>query len=163
MREYLTLENAILVFFNNTKENQDNPNIIYIIKIFQKYWKTYQDEWPNSYWVVYNKIYEESEEKKIKKINPIDFVEISENEFKKGIEVDNFIKVSDEFYQSDSFLNSDNEKRHDKNKINTTKDQTKSFTNLDEIDKDLDEEFEKSFLKDKKDEKNRGCLDCCIF
>lgn len=155
MRDYLLLETDILSKFKDSDQNENNPEIMEFLGVFENYWRLYQDNWPPRYWEIYNSIYKENEEKNKIILNVIDTSQISEKEFKNGIDFEKFLKESDKLYQ--------NKQLTEKLKFNSTKDYTKSVTNLEDIDKDLEEANENSIVMDKKPEKNRSCIDCNIF
>ena len=155
MRDYLLLETDILSKFKDSEQNENNPEIMEFLGVFENYWRLYQDNWPPRYWEIYNSIYKENEEKNKLILNVIDTSQISEKEFKNGIDFEKFLKESDKLYQ--------NKQLTEKLKFNSTKDYTKSVTNLEDIDKDLEEAIENSIIMDKKPEKNRSCIDCKIF
>ena len=192
MQDYHKLENEILTIFRNINADENNKEISKLLGLFQKYWKSYQDNWPGNYWEIYNLVYDESVEANNKRINEEnknnellknnlhinqfkinDLQEgsiISEDDFKNGIEQERLSKQNEELNQKNNFLLDDNSHlinnsklRSKKFKNNVTKDQTKSLTNLDDIDKELDGLLDKSIIKDVKDEKNRHCLDCNIL
>ncbi len=190
MNKYHKLENEILAIFRNIVAEENNKEIVKLLGIFQKYWKSYQDNWSKNYWEVYNFVYEESIKKneenksinevnkqnqdlsynqfKINAINDSSF--ISEIEFKKGLEQEKLSKEAADNIPNSNFLLDDNtilsHKSYVKNKerYNATKDNTKSLTSLEAIDRELDGVLDKSLIKDDiKNDKNRHCLDCLIL
>ena len=188
MKKYHKLENEILSSFRNIVADENNKEITKLLGIFQKYWKSYQDNWPKNYWEVYNLVYEESiknneEAKSINeiiknnqdlsynqfKINEVNDSFVSENEFKIGLEQEKLSKEAADNIPKANFLIDDNSilsnKSYAKNKLrnNVTKDNTKSITNLDDIDRELDGVLDKSIIKYIKGDKNRHCLDCLIL
>lgn len=188
MKQYHKLENEILANFRNIIADENNKEITKLLGIFQKYWKSYQDNWPKNYWEVYNLVYEETikniEEAKNNEINKcnedlsnnqfkINVINensfVSENEFKIGLEQEKLSKEAEDNIPKANFLIDDNSilsnKSFNKNKLrnNVTKDNTKSLTNLDDIDRELDGVLDKSIIKDSKTDKNRHCLDCVIL
>lgn len=179
MKDYHELENEIISIFNEMTTDENNQEIIKLLKIFQKYWKSYQDNWPSHYWDIYNIIFtenqkimnSESKDNNIKGKNLLEGSIISEDDFKNGIELEKKLNNFEEINQINGFLISDGncDKETNRNfnkklnKNNITKDQTKSLTNLDDIDKEIDGEYEKSLIKDAREDKNRNCLDCTIL
>lgn len=189
MKKYHKLENEILALFKNIVADENNKELGKLLGIFQKYWKSYQDNWSSHYWEVYNLIYEETikineeatnnefnkinedlnyNQFRINVINDCSFV--TENEFKIGLEQEKLTKEANDNMPGANFLIDDNSifsnKSYKRNKfrnINNTKDQTKSLTNLDDIDRELDGVLDKSIIKDSKIDKNRHCLDCHIL
>lgn len=189
MRKYHKLENEILANFRIIVADESNKELTKLLGIFQKYWKSYQDNWPKNYWEVYNYIYEETtkcneEAKSINEINKnnqdlsynqfkINVINdcsfVSENEFKIGLEQEKLSKEAAYYVPKANFVIDDNSISSNisahKNKLrnNVTKDNTKSLTNLDDIDRELDGVLDKSIIKDDKNDKNRHCLDCLIL
>lgn len=184
MKKYHKLENQILASFKFIIADENNKEISKLLGIFQKYWKSYQDNWPKNYWQVYNLVYEETiknnedaKEDKINKndlnlsynqfkINDCSF--ISENEFKIGLEQEKLSKeaaanTKANFLIDDNSILSNKTLNKDKLRNNATKDNTKSLTNLDDIDRELDGVLDKSIIRDSKNDKNRHCLDCLIL
>jgi len=189
MKKYHKLENEILALFKDIIADENNKELTKFLGIFQKYWKSYQDNWSSIYWEMYNLVYEETiknnDEAKgneINKNNPQDlsynkfkinvindYSFVSENEFKLGIEQEKLSKEAAYKIPQANFLIDENSflsnKSYKPNKyiINATKDQTKSITNLDDIDRELDGVLDKSIIRDVKNDKNRNCLDCLIL
>jgi len=199
MKTYHRLETEILSLFRNISADENNKEIIKLLRLFQKYWKSYQDNWSGNYWEIYNLVYEEANQRneeelkynvkqenlkdfnviEIKKFNNNEITDpifISEDEFKNGLEKEKLNKENENHIQKNKFIfdedsffsnktNDNNNENINKHKLKNsiTKDQTKSITNLEDIDKELDGVLEKSLISGTKDDRKRHCLDCNIL
>lgn len=218
MKDYHNLESEVLSIFRQINEDENNKEIAKLLNVFQKYWKSYQDNWPSRYWDIYNLVYDEnyinnnnnnkSDSEKSKnnketnessknnlkenqfKVNNLDEESIiSVGDFKNGIEMQNEIDKNNNnktpfFLNNESLLTNycqqkkkrnlkkenlnakdkfNNEKNNLKNKERKENSMTNSLTNLDDIDKELDELKENNYKNKKGNLKERGCLDCRIF
>ena len=196
MKDYHDLENEVLAIFRQLNEDENNQEIEKLLNVFQKYWKSYQDNWPSRYWDIYNLVFEEnqkfsdSEKNNNKETNESSKYNIKENQFKvnnledeslisignfkNGIEQQNEIdKEKEKKNKSPFYINNESllinycQEKIKRSKKSNKGDKNKdadSLTNLDEIDKELDDLMEKSFRGLNDDSpKNRSCLDCKIF
>lgn len=146
MHNYHNLEDKIIIFLNESNYDEKNTELVDLVEIFNTYWKLYQDNWPNSYWEIYNS----SDETGIQKDH---------------LEKSNILSLSG-FGNNNSLMKNDvNKCIEETGNILNTKEtyfQTNILINLDDIDKDLEKVPEISEIKEKK-EKRRNCLDCNIF
>jgi hypothetical protein len=128
MRNYQRLEAEIISMFRNITADENNREIIKLLSLFQKYWKSYQDNWEGKYWEIYNLVYVEvnkrnqknkrilrvnvKEEQFIDPKNKIiemnDSILISQDEFKSGLEKEILSKKSEQFYIDNKFIFDEN-------------------------------------------------------
>jgi hypothetical protein len=177
MKEYHYLENEILNIFRLINDNENNKDIEKLLNIFQKYWKSYQDNWSSRYWDIYNIIYEEnfkysdSEKNNNKDTNESSKYNIKDNQFKNN-NLDNESLISIEDFKNGIELNNKNINNYKENnnknqfiinnesllknycqqKIKRKKDNNNinKINDLDKIDKELDNLdnlMEKSFIE----------------
>ena len=189
MRNYHNLENEVLSIFRQINDEEDNKEIAKLLNVFQKYWKSYQDNWPSRYWDIYNLVYEESykcsdNEKNQKETDESSKNNLKENQFKinnlseeslicletfkNGIEKQNEIDKEKErennrspfFLQNESLLKNYCQQK----KKRKEKDSNNSLKNLDDIEKELDNLEGKSSKEiSDKNKKNRDCFDDCMI
>lgn len=160
MSEYHQLENDIILLFksNITEDENEVEKMKNLVEIFDKYWKIYQDSWSDHYW----KIYEYAHKQSFMGSNDQDNfnnknTEICNNE----IELNNSASSKNKNAKN---INDGEKNNNIRNNNTNTNIQTRTLTNLHEIDEELDNINELSIIKEKKNtEKNRSCFDCKIF
>ena len=173
MKDYHNLENEILGIFRLIFADENNKEEAKLIKIFQKYWKSYQDNWPSRYWDTYNLVFEDyykssdTEKNNNKETNESSKYNIKDNQFKinnfeeesiislekikNGIEQQNEIEKekniekSPFYIKNESILKNFSQQKIKRNKKNNKNKDRDLLINLNEIDKELDDLMEKSF------------------
>lgn len=191
MKDYHNLENEVLAIFRQINEDENNKEIGKLLDVFQKYWKSYQDNWPSRYWDIYNLVYDEScknsdSEKNYKETHESSKINLKDNQFKvNNLDIESFISIGDfknGIEQQNEIDNNNNmnpilinnesllknycqqKKKKNKKYVNSKNKSINSLTNLDDIDKELDYVFDNSHKNsNEKNIKNRGCFDCNIF
>jgi hypothetical protein len=141
---YIQLEDKLISLFGAVQvSDSDNDKDGYYEKLteeFKKYWTDYQDTWSDEYWKIYNK-HRDSNDNLNSLTTSESTIEEDFEKLKKQRRVANKIG-SEEQDDVDLFMNS---------------------LFLKKIDDEIDKNQENRLVKEKKDEKKRGCVDCIVF
>lgn len=162
MKDYHILENEVLSIFRLLNENEDNPEVSKLLSIFQKYWKTYQDNWPSRYWDTYQIVYDDnfknSDLEGKKDTNESSKNNLKENVFKiNNMEVESLIDI-EEFKHGIEIQN-----QNEIFKENERKNKSPFFINNESILKNYYQEKKKRKNKNKIQEGKNTKDDCSSF
>jgi hypothetical protein len=142
MIDYIRLEDQIISMLE-TIEYSDNSEFTArydsLTEQFKKYWTTFQDSWGDDLWMVYNDIRNNGEVTE-KKVTTND--SSIQEDFEKLRESRVSTHNNDEPNDDDVFMNS---------------------LHLKKIDDEIEGIQDGQLVKDKKEEKKRGCGDCILF
>ncbi len=150
--EYINLEDKILDKIDSLHHSKeiDSEQMENLTTTFNTYWGDYQNEWSDDYWEVYN-TYRAVKDKNLVS-NPIKKINIFEDSFEENQEIMNIS-------MRQKLMPGNPETRR-----STSEDSMELTTvNINKIDEELKEIGEITSIKEKKEEKKRGCLDCIIF
>jgi DNA repair exonuclease SbcCD ATPase subunit len=161
MSEYIDLEDKILTIMQQLSEVLDIKNkMINLTKKFNTYWGEYQNTWPDNFWDTYD-MYRSIIDK-----------DMPHNNFN----IKPVVGENDLFYENDfekcQALQTDENQIEFSNKLGqnlqkiksaSTHDESMNASYLGRIDEEMKEVQEITIVKDKKDEKRRGCLECIVM
>jgi hypothetical protein len=146
MYDYVQLEDKILNLMSTIIDTSHDSHIKLYEQLtdeFKLYWTTYQDGWSEEYWEVYNLHRSDLDENTEKHI-----ITTSES------------TIEGDFERLKS--QSRNSTKNEENKENI-EDIFMNSLQLKKIDDEIEKIQEPSLIKEKKEEKKRGCVDCVIF